>query len=262
MKIKGYHIESRGQGPIIFSLHGFSQSLQTWENLDLSAYRLVMIDLIGFGKSDKPLELTPYQLPQILESLHAIFKKISDGQSYSILGYSMGGRLALQYALNYPDEPIRQLIIESASAGIQSSSERASRRTSDQLLAQRILDNGADWFAHYWGNVSLFDSQKSLDKDVQEKIYRSRAANSPAALANTLLATGQGELDYIGERIKEISCPILYVTGSLDVKYSQIAETIFAPLKNVSWVKIAQAGHNSHLEKPEIYKQLLLENLL
>ena len=246
-----YHIEQRGTGQLLFALHGFSEDSSTWARLCLPDVRIVAIDLIGHGRSAKPTELAPYELSAILSDLRAIFADISQGEPYSLLGYSMGGRLALHFVLAFPDEPVEKLILESASAGIQAEELRRKRQISDEALAQEIEQKGAEWFADFWGNLPLFDSQKGLSVEVQQEIWTRRAKNQPHALAQTLRATGQGNLPNLTPRLTEISCPILYIHGAMDSKYAQIAQKDFAKVAKI--ITVAGAGHNTHLEKPEFF---------
>lgn len=173
----------------------------------------------------------------------------------------MGGRLALRYCLAYPSAPVEKLILESTGPGIFSISDREKRQFTDEELAQKILLNGSEWFANFWGNLSLFNSQKKLSVKIQKEIWQRRANNSPLALAQTLRGTGQGQLDYIGDKISLVNPEILYLSGDLDEKYSNIAKEIFAPNSNVTWIPVAGSGHNIHLENPALYQKILEEFL-
>ena len=263
MKIAGldYAVSIWGSGKIIFALHGFSESSSTWQKLSLTGYKIVAIDLLGHGSSAKPDTLAPYKLDQVLSDLHLLFTQFADEKPFSLLGYSMGGRLALRYCLAYPSAPVEKLILESTGPGIFSISDREKRQFTDEELAQKILLNGSEWFANFWGNLSLFNSQKKLSVKIQKEIWQRRANNSPLALAQTLRGTGQGQLDYIGDKISLVNPEILYLSGDLDEKYSNIAKEIFAPNSNVTWIPVAGSGHNIHLENPALYQKILEEFL-
>src|ERR1035437_4991986 len=89
-----YHIEVKGEGKPIICLHGFSENLSTWEFLKLNGYQLILIDLIGHGKSDKPKPLKYYSLKVMLKHLNKLVSQLGL-KKYSMLGYSMGGRITL-----------------------------------------------------------------------------------------------------------------------------------------------------------------------
>ena len=256
-----YAVRIHGDGHPLFALHGFSESSTTWDRLEISGFKVFAIDLIGHGKSVKPVKLAPYRLENILKNLDKLFKILAKNHPFSLLGYSMGGRLAVRYALAYPETPIEHLILESTGAGLSDETEREKRRLSDAQLAEKIVKNGSVWFANFWGSVSLFDSQKELDKKIQREIWTRRAENVPYALANTLRGTGQAELDYIGDKIGQIRPKILYISGELDVKYSRIANEVFAVCDNVRSVSVSNTGHNVHLENPVAFNQIVTEYL-
>ena len=257
----GYAVSIWGTGKILFALHGFSESSTTWQKLNLAGFKIIAIDLLGHGASAKPTKLAPYQLDSLLADLHLLFLELACESSFSLLGYSMGGRLALRYCLAYPLAPVEHLILESTGAGIISAVEREKRRLTDESLAQKILLNGSEWFADFWSNLPLFESQKKLSVEIQEEIWQRRAANLPLALSQTLAGTGQGQLDYVGDKISLVKPDILYLSGNLDEKYSKIAKEIFAPNPNVTWLSVSACGHNIHLENPAAYQKILEEFL-
>ena len=93
-----------------------------------------------------------------------------------ILGYSMGGRLALSFAVLYP-EFVRKLILESTSPGLESETERKNRRSQDEKLGKFILEQGIEKFVDYWENIPLFATQKGLPQAVQSAIREQRLTN-------------------------------------------------------------------------------------
>lgn len=258
--MNSFHVRIHGQGKPLLALHGFSQSALTWENLQLPGYQVFALDFIGHGKSSKPKALEAYQLSSILQELQKLVELLFHGEAYTLLGYSMGGRIALQFALQFPEQPIEQLILESAAPGISDPLQREKRRQSDLELADQIEKNGAVWFADYWGALPIFQSQNHLPQEVQYKVWSSRALNAPHALAQTLRATGQGNLPDISEALQNLDMPLLYITGALDQKYTQIAEQ-FSTYKRAQSLIIEGAGHNVHLELPQHFNLILSNSL-
>lgn len=241
-----YHIEIKGEGKPIICLHGFSEDISTWKLLDLHGYKLILIDLIGHGKSDKPKDSKYYSLEIMLKHLNKIISKL-DLKKYSMLGYSMGGRCAFAYALTYPNE-IDKLILESASYGEEKFLNRLKRRENDLNLAKSIEENGIEWFNQYWGNLSIFESQKSLPKPIINEINRRRLANSSYALSNTLKGTGQGIFPCLKDQIAKLSMPILFISGEYDKKYEKVGEEFKKLNYNVKHVVAKGCGHNTHIE--------------
>ena len=250
-----YHLQIKGEGKPIVCLHGFSESLDTWELLDLKGYRLILVDLIGHGKSDKPHRSKYYSLKIMIEHLNKLIFQLGL-KKYSITGYSMGGRIALAYALAYPCE-IDSLILESASYGECGLKNRLKRRRNDSKLAKSIRENGIEWFNRYWSSLSIFESQRKLPEAITDEISKRRLANEPHALSNTLLFTGQGTFPCLKNQIAGLSIPILYISGEYDEKYRQTGSELEKLNTNVKHVIITGCGHNTHIEEPDIFEKVL-----
>ena len=250
-----YNIEVKGSGKPIICLHGFSENLSTWDFLELNGYQLILIDLIGHGKSDRPSDLKYYSLKVILNHLNKIISKLGV-KKYTILGYSMGGRIALAYALTYPAE-IDKLILESVSYGEEGFKNRLKRRRIDLNLAKSIESNGIEWFTKHWSDLSIFNSQRNLSSDVINKVNNRRLANSTHALSNTLKSTGQGEFPCLKNQIIKLHIPILYISGEYDNKYILVGNSFEKLNSSVSHTVITGCGHNTHLEDSKMFVEVL-----
>src|SRR6266576_3506491 len=121
-------------------LHGFTGSAAGWgQQMDILAdygLRIIAIDLPGHGQSDAPDDAKRYSIEYCQKDILAalLTLRVHKGQAI-ILGYSMGGRIALYTALS---GFFRALILESASPGFEDNAEREERRTSDEALAASI----------------------------------------------------------------------------------------------------------------------------
>lgn len=254
-----YHVEVIGNGLPVICLHGFSESCATWKELFIQGYKIYKIDLIGHGNSDKPKEQEYYSVETMINHIHCIINKLVKTK-YSLIGYSMGGRIAVRYALSYVNE-IEKLILESCSFGIKDEKEKSMRYLSDKLLAENIINKGISWFQQYWSSLKIFETQKKLPKEIKERINNGRLHNSGIALANTLMGSGQGVFPYCGEQIEKSQLPILYICGSLDKKYSELGREYLKRISNMRYVQVDDAGHNVHLEKPKEF-QCIIESFL
>lgn len=254
-----YGLTVVGDGEPIVCFHGFSESSYTWDSINLPDYRLIRIDLIGHGDSDIPEEGAAYTVPQMIEDLHTVIYHMV-GDRYYLMGYSMGARIALSYALEYESE-IKGLILESGSVGIASDAERLERRKADEDLAVHIENHDGAWFATRWAEAPIFESQKQLSEGVEELIYLRRSNNSTYALACTLRGSGQGVMPYVGDKLEKFSVEGLYVSGALDTKYTTIGRDVFGKLPNFKHVIVEGAGHNVHIEKPQMFEQAVLDFL-
>ncbi len=262
IKIEGiqYYWEVCGSGRPLVCLHGFAEDHTTWKNLQFQGYALYKIDLIGHGQTDAPSAKRYYELPILLDHLHQILLEIVPEDHYTFLGYSMGGRLALAYALTYPNE-VTKVILESSSWGIGDAEVRQARLKQDRALAEKILLKGVNWFQSYWADLPIFASQKNLPEPVWHEIQQRRRQNSALALANTLLGTGQGGFPYYAEQVKSLDRPILYICGRLDDKYWVLGQQMAAANSRICCKAVDGVGHNVHLECPETYQKIVQEFL-
>ncbi|MFT8313050.1 MAG: 2-succinyl-6-hydroxy-2,4-cyclohexadiene-1-carboxylate synthase [Clostridium sp.] len=250
-----YHVQIKGKGKPIICLHGFSENLSTWSLLKLEGYQLILIDFIGHGKSDKPYSSKYYSLKIMIKHLNKLIYKLGL-KKYSMLGYSMGGRITLAYAIAYPYE-IDRLILESASYGEVGFINRFKRRRKDLNLAKSILTNGIEWFNEYWSNLSIFQSQRKLPNTIIDEIRKRRLSNITYALSNTLLCSGQGKFPCMKDHIGKLSMPLLYISGEYDKKYKQIGKDFEKSNSYTKHETIKGAGHNTHIENPNAFIEVL-----
>ena len=250
-----YGVTVVGTGKPLVCFHGFSESGSTWDGIEVKGYRLIRIDSMGHGRSARPMELGPYTLTQMLSDLHRVIYAIV-GESYALMGYSMGARLALLYALEYSHE-VTHLILESGSVGIENEEERQARYVADGNLAEQIRARDITWFSETWAKLDIFKTQERLPEKVQQQIQRRRLLNSPHALAFTLVGSGQGTMPYVGHRVSELTMPVCYISGELDTKYTAIGAQYFGDVHRI----VPQVGHNVHIEAPTAYQHMLEEFL-
>ncbi len=246
-----YGVTVVGTGKPLVCFHGFSESGSTWDGIEIPGYRLIRIDSMGHGRSARPMELQPYELPQMLSDLHRVIYAVA-GETYALMGYSMGARLALVYALEHPQE-VTHLVLESGSVGIEDKAARQERYLADKALGNRIRENHIQWFNETWAKLDIFKTQQSLPAKVQQQIRGRRLLNSPHALAFTLEGSGQGTMPYVGHRLSELTIPVCYISGELDTKYTAIGAQYFGDVHCI----VPQVGHNVHVEAPEAYGQIL-----
>lgn len=250
-----YHVQSKGEGKAIICLHGFSENVSTWNALQLGGYRIICVDLIGHGKSDKPYARRYYSVEAMIRHLNKLASRLGL-RKYSMLGYSMGGRIALAYALAYPRQ-VEKLILESASYGECGRMNRLKRCKIDAGLAQNIREKGIAWFNQYWSDLVIFASQKKLPEAICCEISERRLSNAPYALSNTLLASGQGKFPCLKNKIASLSMPVLYVSGEYDEKYQQTGNQFKRLNPNIRHETIKGVGHNTHLEDIHAFEEAL-----
>ncbi|CAH0346779.1 2-succinyl-6-hydroxy-2,4-cyclohexadiene-1-carboxylate synthase [Bacillus sp. CECT 9360] len=244
-----YHVDISGEGEPLLLLHGFTGSRETWNSLVPllgSKHKLIMVDIIGHGDTDSPDDCNRYKIERVAKDLQYIIKAL-ELEKVDMLGYSMGGRLALTFACMFP-QYINKLILESASPGLLTVEERRMRRRQDKELAERILHVGLNRFIDYWESIPLFETQRNLPSDQLREMRKQRLSNSETGLANSLIAMGTGSQPSWWDRLPHLKFPILLVTGELDDKFCRIASQMQKQMKNGDWQIIKGCGHAIHVE--------------
>ncbi len=235
-------------------IHGFTGSSKDWEPIipHLSKrFNYYSIDIIGHGNSDSPLQEKYYTQASIVELLNKITKEVISGK-FILLGYSMGGRVSVSYAVNFPDK-IEGLILESTSAGIMDNKERNIRKQSDEELAKFIENHSIEEFISFWMEQDIFNTQKRFANSKLNAIKNIKLNNNKSGLAFFLRGFGTGKMLPLYDQLKKIKSKTLLITGDLDDKFSLInnqMENLFSSAKHIS---IKNSGHNTHLETPDSF---------
>lgn len=256
------NVEEAGSGPPLLLLHGFTGSHATWQRHQprLAAhFRLIALDLPGHGQSEAPGEPGRYDLTFCEQDLVSLLDRLGIERA-AVLGYSMGGRVALHFAIHRP-ERVSGLVLESATPGLVSPEERAARVESDNALADFIESQGVAAFVERWEKLPLWESQQRLSAEVREGQHAARLKNNPRGLANSLRGLGTGVQVPLWERLGELKMPVLLMAGELDAKFSQLASQMHLQIARSKLVIVPEAGHAIHLEQPAEFEQQVIEFL-
>ena len=246
-----YNLETRGNGEPLLLLHGFSGAASTWDSIAAELaddFQLVAIDLLGHGASDAPPDMPSYRMESVAADIISLLGQLGLAKP-NLLGYSMGGRLALFLALRYPTL-IHSLILESASPGLADEQARAQRRQHDNDLADKISARGISWFVDYWERLPLWASQS--DQLIRRQRSQ-RLANNPLGLANSLRAMGAGAQPNLWGALPRLELPSCLIVGLRDAKFRPINQAMSAAMPKARLSIIPAAGHNTHLENPAAF---------
>lgn len=245
----GVH-EATGVGNLVVALHGFTGDGTTMLPL-LDRIRggrpALAIDLVGHGISEAPGHLESYSMPSVVDQVLSIIGPHGPG-SVHLVGYSMGGRVALSLAARAPWY-FSSITTMSATPGIDDAAERAERHDRDLALATRLVDKGIDAFIDEWLDLPIFENYvANLSSTDLEHTRLQRRKASELGLANSLRGTGTGAMPPVWNMLKSIRSPILSLAGSLDQRYVEIARQIESLAHNAQFRAIDNAGHVVHIE--------------
>lgn len=247
--------------PTLVCLHGFTGTSQTFASVFQADNRINIlgIDLIGHGRTDAAVHPYRYQLACLCEDIVLLTEKLGLEQ-FSLLGYSMGARVALGIVCLFPYK-VQQLILESGSPGLNDTSERLSRQHSDERLAGYILSHSIEEFVDKWEKLPLFASQRKLPIQIQETIRQERLSQQRQGLACSLWYMGTGVQPSFWEGLKNIKIPVQVIVGELDNKFVRLANEMKKRQPAFSISIINNAGHCVHLEKPDEFAKVSLNYL-
>jgi len=249
-----------GDGTPVTLLHGFTQSGKSWHeviSLMPPGWKWVLPDLRGHGlTSVKPGG--PYTMDACTADLEILWGHLGIARSH-LVGYSMGGRLALHVAAARPDRVLSLLTI-GAHAGLEEEA-REGRRRGDEALAQRIEKDGIEAFVNYWSSLPLFEGLERRGPSFVAQLRAARMDNHVVGLAESLRGMGAGAMRPVWESLARVTCPCTFVAGQLDHGYAASARRLAASVPDGRVVIVQRAGHTVHQERPETFARLLLAHL-
>jgi len=240
-----------GAGFPLVLIHGLNGDLTGWALVipELAKhFRTLAIDVRGHGESGKPDQL--YSIKEFSQDLKEFLSKMQIAQAH-ILGLSMGGAIAQQFALDYP-QMVRALILVSTFSHVDDLCQRAFMR-----LRQALATGG--YPAFFDEVVKLAFTRRYIAEnpqaiaDLKKKRIRT---NSPAAIGR---ATDACLAFNLRDQIARIQHPTLVVSGREDVFTPiHLAEEIHKTIRNSEWKILEGVGHNLYIEKaPEMVPVVL-----
>lgn len=204
------------------------------------------LDLPGHGKTLNlnkdncyTMQSTANAVIHLLDRLHIM--------KCHLVGYSLGGRLALFLALYFPERFIK-VILESASAGLKTESERLSRQERDSRLGIELEHGELHLFLENWYNQPIFKSLKAHPDF--HKLFKRRLKNSPSGLARSLRFMGTGSQPNLWPMLRNNRIPLLLLAGGIDEKFKAIAYQMAEECACAKVKIVDGCGHNIHFEKP------------
>jgi 2-succinyl-6-hydroxy-2,4-cyclohexadiene-1-carboxylate synthase len=238
--------------PAILFLHGFMGSAADWRGVMAALegeYRCLAVDLPGHGAS---LGLPPdvYTIDGTARALLDLLDELGVERPV-VVGYSMGGRLALYLALRHP-ERFSGLFLESASPGIEDSTEREARRRADEEKAAWLESGDLAGFLEDWYRQPLF-APLARHEGLLRETMEARLRNDPGELARSLRGMGAGEQAPLWGELDALQVSTLAVAGELDERYAGISARMASLGTRIRAAVVPNAGHNVRLEAPGEY---------
>jgi 2-succinyl-6-hydroxy-2,4-cyclohexadiene-1-carboxylate synthase len=256
----GLAYEMDGDGVPVTLLHGFTQSRRSWSEVRSmmpAGYRWVAPDLRGHGET-RTSPGAPCTMEACTSDLELLWDHLGIERTH-LVGYSMGGRLALHVAARRPGR-LLSLLTVGAHAGLDGPA-RQTRRQEDDALARRIEEHGIPAFVDYWGGLPLFAGLQRRGPEFVAQIREQRLQNQASGLACSLRGMGAGAMQPVWEDLAGAGFPSTFVAGELDERYVAYAGRLAAAVPGGRFEIVAGAGHPVHQEKPAEFAGLLAGHL-
>ncbi|KHN49894.1 2-succinyl-6-hydroxy-2,4-cyclohexadiene-1-carboxylate synthase [Pectobacterium fontis] len=231
--------------PWLVCLHGLLGSGEDWQPLlpFWHDWPVLLVDLPGHGASQT---LATADFADVSRQLSATLR----GQGierYWLLGYSLGGRIAMYHACNGQHDGMQGLLVEGGHPGLATPEQRTARIHHDARWAQRFRQEPLPAVLQDWYQQAVF---ADVDFAQRESLIARRRHNHGASVAAMLEATSLGRQPFLVDALRHLSLPFAYLCGASDVKFQTLAAQHGLPL-----LSVAQAGHNAHQANPTAYAE-------
>ncbi len=231
-------------------LHGFTQTCRLWGSFGdalAGEMTLIGVDLPGHGGSAEVQADLPTTAELVISAVH----EAVGTETYDLLGYSLGARVALHVAL-LPDTTMRRLVLVGATAGIENPVNREERRQADEATAAELESSGdIDAFLDRWVAGPLFFGLG----DAADKEERQR--NTAAGLASSLRLAGVGTQEPLWDGVAGLDVPLFALAGSDDTRFAAHALRLAGLAPHGVASLVPGGGHAVHLAQPDAVGRLV-----
>ena len=242
------YYEIIGQGDPIVFIHGLGSSTRDWEEqieYFSKRYQVVVFDVRGHGKSDKPVG--PYSIPLFAGDTAELIKAL-DMAPVHVVGISLGGMIGLQLATNEP-ELVRRLVV------VNSGSEMIVRTLKERLaVLQRFL------IVRLLGMRKMGEilSSRLFPEPDQHELRRTFvdrwAENNPRAYREAMKAIIGWS---VTEQLYRIECPTLVIAAEYDYTPMEDKSSLVSKINRAELVVIKNSRHGTPVDKPEEFNKVL-----
>ena len=241
----------RSSKPTLVWLHGFLGTAEEWLPVQQAFidWPMLSIDLPGHGAS-RSRRVSGFADLSVLLSATLRHYQI---RNYWLIGYSLGGRVAMYYACRAALPGLRGLIVEAGHPGLADDGQRRARQVHDRLWISRFRQPPLSSTLEAWYRQPLFTE---LTEQQRNELVSRRSAGDGPSLAAMLEATSLSQQPNLLPELQQLTVPFSYLCGEWDSKFIQLALQARLPLHT-----IPAAGHNAHRASPAAFSDRLTQLL-
>lgn len=240
--------------PAVLFLHGFMGRGSDWQRIVeqlQETFYCIAPDLPGHGDTIAHEGSEGFAMPTVAEGVRHMLAQRGITRC-AVVGYSMGGRLALHLAATYP-HLVRAAVLESASPGLRTDEERQARQQHDERLAVRLETTPFGEFLEQWYNQPLFVPLRHHPSF--GRVVEQRRNNTPTGLATSLRRMGTGVQPPLWDALSHIEQPLLLLAGEHDEKFVRIGNEMATACPHAQLRIVERAGHTIHVENEQSYTE-------
>ncbi len=252
------HWNERGPETPMLVLHGFTGCIESMQGVCERLGRdrpVIALDLVGHGETEVPGDPGRYAMDACVDHVAATLDTLAIARPVHVLGYSMGGRVALSLAVAHPRR-VRSLVLVGASPGLADPVDRAARVRADRALAEQVEREGLARFVDHWMALPLFESLAALGSDFLAALRAQRMRCDPRGLAHSLRGMGTGAMPPLHDHLPSVERPVCLVAGSRDAKFVALAEAMRYRLPDARCDLVEGVGHAAHLEDEAAFARI------
>ena len=230
---------------MIYALHGAVGMAADWKDLAVTLKQ----DNVPLARVDLWQFLACCPMP--ISEFGAAFNKEVHAKNPVLLGYSMGGRLALHALLENPSKWSKAVIV-SAHTGI-AEEGKIPRQALDAAWAAKALKGEWSAFLNEWNAQGVLDGATMPD--------RRSLQPRREAVARSFMDWTVGVQEDLLQQLEKVTCPVLWIVGERDTKFLKVAKAAVEAIPNAKLVVVPDCGHRVPWEKPEEFALAVQEFL-
>ncbi|RMF16072.1 MAG: alpha/beta fold hydrolase [Gammaproteobacteria bacterium] len=225
---------------MLWALHGQLQTDRVWKHLPLPAgWQLEPVDLWA----DRPVSLTAFAGALNRQ------RRLTPGDTHVLMGYSLGGRLAMAAATAAP-ELWHGLVVVAAHPGLTSVEKRLDALAKDRHWARRFREEPTETVLDDWYALPVFAGMPPA--------LRFQPGSAPTDfIAEAYDAWSKGRQPDYSDALGHLPFPVHYISGAQDATYTALGQHLHACAPNVQTHVIDGAGHRVPWEQPAAFEYLL-----